>query len=43
MSRKIKEASVKVTKGLGNSLPVLVGIVLLIGLANTAIPKSLEK
>ncbi len=41
MSRKIKEASVKAVKGLGNSLPVLAGVVLLVGLANTAIPKTI--
>ncbi len=28
MSTKLKEASVKAVKGLGNSLPVLVGVVL---------------
>jgi uncharacterized membrane protein YraQ (UPF0718 family) len=41
MSSKPKEAVVKAVKALGNSLPVLAGVVLLIGLANTAIPKSI--
>ncbi len=41
MDRKLKESIAKATKALGNSLPVLTGIVLLIGLINTIIPKTI--
>jgi len=36
---KLKEVMIKSAKSLYNSLPVLVGVILLIGLANAAIPK----
>jgi len=41
MDRKLKESIAKATKSIGNSLPVLTGIVLLIGLINTIIPKTI--
>jgi len=40
MDKKLKIAITKSAKGMLNSLPILVGVVLLIGLASTLIPKS---
>ncbi|NQS89833.1 hypothetical protein HQ584_08605 [Patescibacteria group bacterium] len=40
MDEKLKIAITKSAKGMLNSLPILVGVVLLIGLASTLIPKS---
>lgn len=37
---KIKEAIVKAAKGMYNSLPITIGVILLIGLATTLVPKS---
>ena len=40
MDEKLKIAITKSAKGMLDSLPILVGVVLLIGLASTLIPKS---
>ena len=40
MNQKLRDSVKKAAKALGYSLPVLVGIILLVGLANTIIPKS---
>lgn len=40
MDKKLKSALIKPARSMFNSLPILVGIVLLIGLANTLIPRS---
>jgi len=40
MNEKLKSAVVKSAKSMFYSLPILVGVVLLIGLASTLIPKS---
>jgi uncharacterized membrane protein YraQ (UPF0718 family) len=40
MNEKFKEAIIKSGKGLGKMLPVIAGVILLIGLVNTLIPKS---
>lgn len=40
MNQKLGDSVKKAAKALGYSLPVLVGIILLVGLANTIIPKS---
>jgi len=40
MNSKLKKAIIKSSKSLGNSIPILVAVVLLIGLANALIPKS---
>jgi len=40
MDEKLKIAVVKSAKGMLSSLPILVGVILLIGLMNTVIPKS---
>ena len=37
---KLKESAVKSGRTLGNTMPVLVGVVLLVSLTNTVIPKS---
>ena len=37
---KLKESAVKSARTLGNTMPVLVGVVLLVSLTNTVIPKS---
>lgn len=37
---KLKESAVKSARTLGSTMPVLVGVVLLVSLANTVIPKS---
>lgn len=41
MSKNLKDSVSKSAKSLGNTTPVLAGVVLLVGLANTLIPKSL--
>ena len=38
--KKLKNALIKPARSIFNSLPILVGIVLLIGLVNTLIPRS---
>ena len=38
---KLKEALTKAAKGIYKSLPVLIGVILLISLANSLIPKSI--
>ena len=40
MDKKLKSALIKPARSMFNSLPILVGIVLLIGLANTLTPRS---
>lgn len=40
MEEKLKIASIKSAKGLYSSLPILLGVILLIGLISTLIPKS---
>ncbi len=40
MNEKLKNSVIKSGKSLWSSMPVLAGVVLLIGLANTLIPKS---
>ena len=39
----MKDSVVKSSRSLGNSVPVLAGVVLLVGLANTLVPKSLYR
>ncbi|MCK4730370.1 MAG: hypothetical protein KAT28_03560 [Candidatus Aenigmarchaeota archaeon] len=41
MNQKLKESVANAAKALGNSLPVLTGVILLIGLVNTLVPKSI--
>ena len=41
MSDNLKNSVIKSAKSLGNTIPVLAGVILLVGLANTLIPKSL--
>jgi len=41
MSNNLKNSMSKSAKSLGNTIPVLAGVILLVGLANTLIPKSL--
>ena len=41
MSDNLKDSVSKSAKSLGNTIPVLAGVILLVGLANTLIPKSL--
>jgi len=41
MNEKIKNSILKSSRSLGNSIPVLAGVVLLVGLANTLVPKSI--
>lgn len=38
---KLKEAVIKAARGIYKSLPVLIGVILLVSLANSLIPKSL--
>lgn len=40
MNEKLKIATIKSAKGLYSSLPILLGVILLIGLISTLIPKS---
>ncbi len=40
MNQELKKAIIKSGKGLGKMLPVIAGVILLIGLVNTLIPKS---
>jgi len=39
MDKKLKRATIKSARAMSNSLPVLAGVVLLIGLIRTLIPK----
>ncbi len=41
MNEKLKESIANASKAIGNSLPVLTGVILLIGLVNTFVPKSI--
>jgi len=41
MNEKLKNSVLKSSRSLGNSIPVLAGVVLLVGLANTLVPKSI--
>ena len=41
MDKKLKQAIVKSAKAMYKSLPVLLGVILLVSLANTLIPKSI--
>ena len=41
MDQKLKQAIAKSAKGIYKALPVLIGIILLVSLANTLIPKSI--
>ncbi len=41
MNEKLKDSVLKSSRSLGNSIPVLAGVVLLVGLANTLVPKSI--
>jgi len=41
MKNKLKNSLIKAVKGFWNTAPILIGIILLIGLANTFIPKSI--
>jgi uncharacterized membrane protein YraQ (UPF0718 family) len=41
--QKLKEAATKAAKGIYKSLPVLIGVILLISLSNSLIPKSFYK
>lgn len=40
MNEKLKSAVIKSARSIFNSLPILVGVILLIGLASTLMPKS---
>jgi len=39
----IKEATIKAARGIWNSVPTLAGVILLVGLVNSLIPKSFYK
>ncbi len=41
MDKKLKQAIVKAAKGIYRALPVMTGVILLVSLANTLIPKSI--
>jgi len=41
MNENLKNSVLKSSRSLGNSIPVLAGVVLLVGLANTLVPKSI--
>jgi uncharacterized membrane protein YraQ (UPF0718 family) len=41
MDKKLKLSIVKAAKGIYNALPVMIGVILLVSLANTLIPKSI--